>query len=407
MLVYGDGERQCDPAGLCAAISADIEACLAAPAGLSRHQRLVSAFIIAGELVQGLADARFAARQADDWTTVDAAGTAFLLELARAGGLSWDSGFAASPMLPPDWRERLFALAEPPLVTIRRPEGYAFYALYPEAYHAAARRSGLGPQTRVIGIRSIGTGLAAMVAAALGAAAPITLRPVGHPYGRRPEIAPALAERVLGDTHADFAIVDEGPGLSGSSFGGVADWLVDHGVPEERLHFFPGHGGPLGPQARAEHRQRWDRRPRHVIDFDALVLHAERPDHRLEAWLVDLLGPLAAPPEDISGGGWRRLVRALKQAAGNGTHARALDRAMDARVERAFTWRHGPAAGDAADAPAISPAPAPPSALPSAYTAPRVNRAQLARLLDSWAAARPPPRAGGRARTVARLGVKG
>ena len=155
------------------------------------------------------------------------------------------------------------------------------------------------------------------------------------------------------------------------------------------------------PRSRRRPRRRLRRRPRPLPRF------VDTDDVTFAPKMAAAQPSRCSGASTPAGGGWRRLVRALKQAAGNGTHARALDRATDARVERAFTWRHGPAAGDAADAPAISPAPAPPSALPSAYTAPRVNRAQLARLLDSWAAARPPPRAGGRARTVARLGVKG
>ncbi|KKB12538.1 hypothetical protein VE25_06325 [Devosia geojensis] len=307
MLVYGDGELQADPTELRAAVLDALSEGLAAPPGLARHQRLVGAFILAGELAQGLADARFAHAGADGWSSADITESKFLLALAKAVALSWESGFAAPPTLPSGWPELLAALAGPSPITVRRPEGYAFYALYPEAYYAAAKRSGLSSRTRIIGIRSIGTSLAAMVAASLGAGPPITLRPTGHPFERRPEISPELATHILNDPEADFAIVDEGPGLSGSSFGGVADWLVEHGIDEERLHFFPGHSGPLGPQARPEHRARWERRPRHVVDFDALILHAGRPEHQLESWLSDLLGPLQAPLEEISGGAWRKL----------------------------------------------------------------------------------------------------
>ena len=93
-----------------------------------------------------------------------------------------------------------------------------------------ARQSGLGPDTRVIGIRSIGTGLAAIVAAALGAKRPFTVRPVGHPFSRELRIGDGLKEQLLADPHASFAIVDEGPGLSGSSFAAVIGWLRDNDV---------------------------------------------------------------------------------------------------------------------------------------------------------------------------------
>jgi hypothetical protein len=129
------------------------------------------------------------------------------------------------------------------------PEGYAFYALHPALYAAAAAR--LPPADwRVIGIRSIGTGLAAVAASALRAPPPVTVRPGGHPFSRELRLAPELkAEWAAHD--GSFAVVDEGPGLSGSSFGAVADALERLGVPRERIAFLPGHGGDLGPSSLA------------------------------------------------------------------------------------------------------------------------------------------------------------
>ena len=46
-------------------------------------------------------------------------------------------------------------------------------------------------------------------------------------------------------------------------------------------------------------------RPRHVVGFEALVLRAPDPAHRLERWIADLTGPLEGPLEDLSGGAWR------------------------------------------------------------------------------------------------------
>ena len=73
------------------------------------------------------------------------------------------------------------------------PEGYAYYALYPETYVAAAEQfiRGRRPGTAVcVGLRSIGTSLSAAVAAGLEAAGwrvlALTLRPRGHPFQRRP-----------------------------------------------------------------------------------------------------------------------------------------------------------------------------------------------------------------------------
>jgi len=154
----------------------------------------------------------------------------------------------------------------------------------------------------VIGIRSIGTGLAALVAAALGAAPPVTLRPVGHPFRREVRIADALADPLLAEPNRHFAIVDEGPGLSGSSFFAVADWLESRSIARERIHFFPSHPGDLGAQASDAHRARWARAARHWVSFEELFLGRGGP---LESWVADLVGPLDGPLQDLSGGLWR------------------------------------------------------------------------------------------------------
>src|SRR5947209_4153266 len=54
-------------------------------------------------------------------------------------------------------------------VTIKEPEGYAFYAVYPEMYAMAARALPPSPNRLVIGIRTIGTSLGAAVAGGCGA----------------------------------------------------------------------------------------------------------------------------------------------------------------------------------------------------------------------------------------------
>ena len=121
-------------------------------------------------------------------------------------------------------------------------------------------------------------------------------------------MAEELAAALLADASARFALVDEGPGLSGSSFGAVADFLEDHGVAPDRIHFFASHRGPLAPSASRRHRQRWARAARHVVDLGDLLLRApQRPEHRLETWVADLVGESERPLEEISGGRWRPL----------------------------------------------------------------------------------------------------
>jgi hypothetical protein len=305
MLVYGDAVRIEDPREKLAGIADALEQALRMPAGLGRHGALVAAFIEAGELAQGIADAEFHDRRQDARSPAQDAAMALLVQLARAIWISWKSGFA--PLAPPS-RDGLCTLGAaplPPIIGTRRAEGFAFYALYPECYAAAASASRLQSSAQVIGIRSIGAPLSAMVAAAIGAPSPVTVRPTGHSFRRELSLSDELTAQLLAAPSFHFAVVDEGPGLSGSSFGAVADYLEDRSVPGDRIAFFPSHAGAPGPQACERHRARWSKVARQVMPFEALVLCARRPEHRLEAWIADVLGPPEGPPEDISEGRWR------------------------------------------------------------------------------------------------------
>ncbi|MGK6317066.1 hypothetical protein [Neorhizobium sp. DT-125] len=307
MLVYDDVERIEDAAAIRASIAGMMAASVDRQPGRQRHETLVQAFIRTGELVQGLADREFGIKGADDVSEVQDAGAELLLGQARAILQSWRNGFVGELLLPEDWPDRLEYLDSAEPIRTKRAEGYAFYALYPESYMEAASISKLTSKTVVIGIRSIGTGLAALVSAALGAGPACSLRPTGHPFERRVQVTPALSRRILADPETDFAIVDEGPGLSGSSFGSVADWLQANGVAPGRLHFFPSHGGDPGPHSSELHRMRWKERPRHVVGFDDLILKARDPKHRLQTWAADTVGVAKPSWRDLSGGAWRAL----------------------------------------------------------------------------------------------------
>lgn len=309
MLVYGDFSAAGDPNETRARILDAVREAAAMAAGVERHGALVAAFIEAGELAQGVADAAFAEHGCDARSPAQAAAMALLMEVARVVRLSWESGFRRIAPLSAESIAQCAAAEFTERICVKRPEGYAFYALYPEAYlEAAVALNARRGKIQVIGIRSIGTGLAVMVAAAVEAAAPVTVRPVGHPFRRELALSPDLSAELVADPDELVAIVDEGPGLSGSSFGAVADFLEDHGVAPERIHFFPSHAGDLGPQASPRHRARWATAPRHVVDFDALVLRARSPAHRLESWVAELVGEPEGPLDDISGGAWRRRV---------------------------------------------------------------------------------------------------
>ncbi|MEB3042427.1 hypothetical protein [Rhizobium mulingense] len=305
MLVYGDVEHIESAAAVRASILRLMMACAEMEPSRERHETLVRAFILTGELVQGLADQEFASKGADDLSELQDAGAKFLLMQSRAIMHSWRNGFAGILSFQEDWAAELESLDSADPVRMKRAEGYAFYALYPESYIEAASISNLTPKTVVIGIRSIGTGLAALVSAALGAEPAYSVRPTGHPFERQLQVTAALSRRILADPETDFAIVDEGPGLSGSSFGCVGDWLQANGVASGRLHFFPSHAGEPGPHASEPHRTRWRDRPRHVVSFDDFTSKAEDPRHRLHTWAADVVGVARSSWRDLSGGAWR------------------------------------------------------------------------------------------------------
>jgi hypothetical protein len=130
----------------------------------------------------------------------------------------------------------------PKSISISPPEGFTYYALHPSDFAKVAGRVPPLPITcAVIGIRSIGTTLSAIITAALKAAgraaSRITVRPTGHPYARNAEFSEeeAVWIRKQLSFSTQFLIVDEGPGRSGSTFLSVAEALCRAGVAANRI----------------------------------------------------------------------------------------------------------------------------------------------------------------------------
>jgi len=204
---------------------------LAEKISLTGREELLDALLRAGELECSLADAGSpaAARAA---SLTDALAEA-LVNRAR-----FDADALAGSLAPLD---------VPPTVRISPPEGFAYYALHPMSYAELVQRGPLSPRASVIGIRSIGTTLGAVVAAALAQRGTITgrisVRPTGHPFDRltrfsREQLAWVADQR---DGGTMFFVVDEGPGLSGSSFLSVGEALVRAGVERSRICFLCSH----------------------------------------------------------------------------------------------------------------------------------------------------------------------
>jgi hypothetical protein len=302
MLVFGDSVESAAPSTRLDCLEAMLRP--GSRDEMTAHTRLVHAFVLASELVQGILDAEFAAASADVDTPVRHCATRLMMSLARSVDWSWRGRAGPDPF--GEIASAVSALRSLPLparILCKTAEGFAFYALYPESYLEAAAGLAASDRWRVIGIRSIGTGLAALVSVGLGAEPPLLVRPIGENAQRRLALSPSIAKALVADTVDRFAIVDEGPGLSGGSFGCVADYLERHGIARERICFFPSHPGDLGPMASDSHRHRWSTASRHYMSFERFV---QRRDGRsLSDWVRDLTGTPQLALLDISSGAWR------------------------------------------------------------------------------------------------------
>ena len=137
----------------------------------------------------------------------------------------------------------------PDSLSISPPEGFTYYALHPLDFARLASRIPITPQAcAVVGIRSIGTTLSAITTAALKTAgrpvSRITLRPTGHPYARTTSFSAEQLRWILNHVSrpAQFLVVDEGPGRSGSTFLSVAEALVQAGVQRDAITILGSRG---------------------------------------------------------------------------------------------------------------------------------------------------------------------
>ena len=191
-------------------------------------------------------------------------------------------------------------------VAVGVPEGYAYYGLYPETYAAAAREfaSHVGPpRALVVGVRGIGTGLAAVVADTLGRRGvevqSVTVRPRGHPFDRAlafDEALDAIVRAHAAQPGAWVAVVDEGPGLSGSSLTATAAALAARGIDDARIVLFPSWDADGSGFVNESARERWSRHRRFITNFEDVVLGRGTPRWKEHG---------ASPLTDISGGAWR------------------------------------------------------------------------------------------------------
>jgi hypothetical protein len=313
MIVYGDPQRWLSANSLLSRLRV-----LLSRAETHASDDARNLVILAGQLEQGLADCTASLATLDTLRNQSCRITDLAALVFQSAWIAASENSAA-PVLRLDAMQQLTAifseLSFPAnlSLSIKIPEGFAFYALFPEQYSAAAARwanehSATSERNVVIvGIRSIGTTLSAVVSAALKARGWMTqrhtVRPHGHPFDRRvtlPRIDPGRFSQAI--------VVDEGPGISGSSMAATVRALSDCGF--KSISLFPGHENEPGIAASPETRALWKRTPRYLTRLDELKWRGQSLAQTLAAKAAELCGSLEpfTQIENCSGGLWRQFA---------------------------------------------------------------------------------------------------
>ena len=212
------------------------------------HERLIDLFVDFGEAYPAIADAMMPCR--DDlcdalrpWSDVMQA-LANALQSERA----CDARGCRAALAAARFYKRDLAISAMEFHTVQagRAEGFAYFAVNPDQYFAAADEmfAVCSPAALVcIGLRGIGAPLAHVVAAAAASRSipqhVVTIRPRGDPFDRHADVSAALQARLAQRCLDHVAIVDEGPGLSGSSIAAGVELATAVGAAPERIVLFP------------------------------------------------------------------------------------------------------------------------------------------------------------------------
>ena len=255
LLVFREDRRRASGKELAVALTAQIEQ----SCRYCSQRELLGALLRAGELECAIVDS---------YPEPASSGERLTDNIADALLASESASSVYPDLQKPDFQSLLKAagaLAEFEQLYISTPEGFAYYALHPLAYADVIRQIRACDHLLIVGIRSIGTTLSAVAAAGARArgivAERITVRPQGHPYNRTLEFTPeqmAVISKALSRS-ASFAVVDEGPGLSGSSFLAVAEALERAGAPTEKIILVSAHQPNVDALYAENAAQRWQR----------------------------------------------------------------------------------------------------------------------------------------------------
>ena len=224
MYVFRDGRRFLPGCDQVRGVKKAIEAAAQAP----DSDKLITALLAAGELACALADVHSPHTIRIEEITDQLARAFVRVSSGRAADLDKNSLVT-----------KLGLISAPDRMRVSVHEGFAYYALHPVKFARVIDEMSLDKRVVVVGIRSIGLTLGAVTLAALRDrgfdAERITVRPMGHPYDRTVELGEREKQWVAEWKGAEFLVVDEGPGLSGSSFIATGEALMRAGVSPNQI----------------------------------------------------------------------------------------------------------------------------------------------------------------------------
>ena len=284
LLVFRDGRRVLDGRDLLRTLRQKLEgvSSLSDFRPQAGREQLIEALLRSGELECALADHGGCERAAESLGRLTDQLALALVE-------------PSSPRLSSLELESLAAAEVPERLLVSTPEGFCYYALHPLDYTDLLNRHRIeAPVAAVVGIRSIGATLSAVVRAWFELhgtrAYRITVRPAGPPFDRTLSLSEGDRRWVRSRIQqgASFLVVDEGPGLSGSSFLAVAESLVQAGVPASRIVLLPSSSPNFSSLLARDAAARWSR-------FRTIPLN---PTGHISS----------AAAQDIGWGHWRRMV---------------------------------------------------------------------------------------------------
>jgi hypothetical protein len=301
MIVYRDQRFRADPRLLLSQLRCTATHFISGSP--SSHSDTVETLIDLGKLESGVADALF-----PDFDGIDPVTLRFRQASSAVGHVLWHTWHQRPHSAGAWWTELSHVLNQlelqplPRTVEITVPEGYAYYAVYPEMYLEAAAQchAALGNFAAIcLGLRSIGASLSGVVAAALEELGcrveSFTLRPRGEPFSRSPVLSAELEALFRARPQAHFLVIDEGPGISGSSLGGTAAMLHELGIDHDRIILFPGWETDGSHLRSAVARQHWSQHPKFSVSFEELWIQSGRLSRAVPGHLCD-----------FSAGAWRK-----------------------------------------------------------------------------------------------------